>query len=483
MEADKEGNSYRSILKGTSVLGGMQVFLVLLNLIRGKFVALFLGADGMGIAAIFNSSQNTLQRFSSLGLTLAIVKDVAENKKDADPLGHIIAVANRLVLLTALAGSILSIFLCQWLSRISFGDDSYAWQFVLLGVSIFFATEGAGKMSVLQGLHKVKILSRASVTGGITGLAVGVPLYYFFGTRGIVPAMAVFSLVMYAFYSFNVRHLSSSWKKTCFSWSEHKSRVKHLVGLGLILMSSELIGTLAVYILNIFMREFGSLESVGFYQSANSLTAQSLGLVFTAMSIDYFPRLTNAAHDNTKMISIVNRQAELIALITTPLAILLIISAPLVIRILLTTKFLPIVPLLRIMAFGLTLKALAFPLGYIAFAKDNKRLFFMLEGVMCNILTLILPAAGYYFFGLTGAAWGVVADNGICLIIYYLVNSNLYNYSFSIKALRNYCIAVLFCGAALLGAYVTDFYMSVSIMVLIFISSSAFSILNIKRLV
>ena len=51
MSKNKDENSYRSILKGTSVFGGVQVFQILINMVRGKFVALFLGPDGMGVSA------------------------------------------------------------------------------------------------------------------------------------------------------------------------------------------------------------------------------------------------------------------------------------------------------------------------------------------------------------------------------------------------------------------------------------------------
>ena len=36
-------NSYKSIMKGTAIFGGTQFFAILVNLIRGKLVAYFLG--------------------------------------------------------------------------------------------------------------------------------------------------------------------------------------------------------------------------------------------------------------------------------------------------------------------------------------------------------------------------------------------------------------------------------------------------------
>ena len=129
-------NSYKSIFRGTSVLGGVQVFLVLVNLVRGKFVALLLGPEGMGISNLFNTSSATIQRFASLGLNLAIVREVAERKDDAGALAVIRTVSSRVITLTALAGCLFCVLFAPWLSRISFGSGDYAWQFMLLGGAV-----------------------------------------------------------------------------------------------------------------------------------------------------------------------------------------------------------------------------------------------------------------------------------------------------------------------------------------------------------
>lgn len=100
MPTKKTDNSYRNILKGISVFGGVKVFEIVINLIRGKFVAMFLGPDGMGINSIFTSSANTLSQFSSLGLNLAIVKEVAE-VKEKDRFHEILGVVLRLTAITA----------------------------------------------------------------------------------------------------------------------------------------------------------------------------------------------------------------------------------------------------------------------------------------------------------------------------------------------------------------------------------------------
>lgn len=473
-------NSYKSILKGTSMFGGVQIFQILINWARGKFVAILLGTDGMGISALFTSSSNTIQQFSSLGLNLAIVREMADNSKDKASTSQFIGLALRILIATSLLGGLICILFARPLSRLTFGNTDMTWQFMLLGIAVAFGIAGTGILSMLQGLHMVKRLSKASIVGGLTGLFIGVPLYYFYGNNGIVPAMIALSFAMFLFYYIS---LQKSAEREPFKLQKgyHLPMIKRMIGMGIILMASDLIGTSVTYGLNLFIRTFGSYDDVGLYQAANSATAQYSGMVFTAMAMDYFPRLTKAASDNIRMHGIVNRQTEIVALIIAPAACLLILTAPLVIKVLFTSQFDPILPLMRWMGLGTMLRALHMPMAYITFAKDNKKVFFYLEGLFGNILTLCLCCIGFYLFGLIGLGYAFVVDNAICIIVYYLVNRNLYHYNFTSKSLANLSIAVAITATCFLSSLLTNTIAAYSLMALSFIISLIWGITNLRH--
>jgi len=388
MAAEKNENSYRNILKGTSIFGGVQIFQILINLIRGKFVAMLLGPSGMGFSTMYTSASNTISQFASLGLNLAFVKEVAANKEKPSSLAHILYVAGIMIRLTALIGALACLVLSPMLSRWSFGTSDYTWQFVLLSVAVFLTVASMGQASLLQGMHKMKLLSLTSLTGAISGLVAGVPLYYFFGTRGIVPAMIVLSLTTWGFYTYGLRKATGR-SRIRFDRATHLPMMRRMFSLGIILLAANLINSTCTYLINIFIRTHGDIADVGLFNAANSITLQYAGVVFTAMALDYFPRLTAAAGDMRRMSVIINRQMVTVALIATPLSILLVASAPIVIRLLLTTEFLPVTGLMRWLGISILLKAIAYPLGYITFANNNRRLFFWLEAVACNVLYII----------------------------------------------------------------------------------------------
>lgn len=464
---EKNENSYRSILKGTSVLGGVQVFQILVNLIRGKLVAMFLGPEGMGIASLFTTSSNTLSNFSSLGLNLAFVKEVAANKEDETSLAKVLSVATALLRLTALLGAMACVLLAPMFSQWSFGSADYAWQYVLLSVGVFFTVAGMGKMSLLQGLHRVKLLSLTSLAGALSGLLVGVPLYYFFNTKGIVPAMIVFSFTTYCFYSYGVRKAMPA-SRVKFSFKEHSGYVKRMLSLGVILLASSLINTLFTYLINIFIRSCGDVVDVGLFNAANSITLQYAGVVFAAMALDYFPRLSAAAEDNEKMSGIVNKQSEMVALIATPMLVLLVAMAPIVIHLLLTPEFLVVTDLMRWLAIGILFKAIAYPLGYIAFAKNNRKVFFWLEAIACNVIYISFSIIGYKLWGLQGLGYAAVAEQATCVILYLAVNYKVYGFHPNEKAFRESLIAIIFGTLSFGASMVGNMYLSYSLLLLVF---------------
>ncbi len=430
----KEENSFRNILKGTSIFGSVQVFNIFISAIRLKFVAVFLGPSGMGVAGLFNTASLTIQQFASLGLNLSVVKEIGQSKENESRLADVLAAIRPLILSSALLGALLCILFPRLLSQMTFGNPAYTKGFLLLSAAVFFSIAGSAIMSVLQGLHAIKSLSKASLIGSIVGLVVGVPLYWLLGTDGIVPAMIVLALSTFTWYYHSLRKTLSV---TSTPWNReiHLPLLKKVLALGIILMSNDLFRNLVNYLINVYIRSYGGMDDVGFFQSCNTMTSQYSAIVFTAMAMDYLPRLSAVSNDNKKMCEVVNRQIEVIGLLIAPIACAVILLAPFVIQILQTEKFLSATPLLRLLALSVVVRALMYPLGYIVFAKDNRRLFFWMESVGANLLTLALSCGGFFLFGLNGIGIAAIVDCMICLSIYLIVNRHLYGYRLSKKAL------------------------------------------------
>ena len=310
MASDHSENSYRAILRRITAFGGVQLFNIFVALARGKLVAMFLGPEGMGISSLYTSSTDTLRQFAGLGLNLSIVKEVSAAKGDAGAMARVMAVAIRLTVITSLLGAALCFLLSPLLSQWTFGNGDYTLGFMLLSLSVALSIAASCYMALLQGAGAVRELAKASVVGGLSGLVFGVPLYYFFGVRGIVPAIIILSITTFSFNYISFRRRGYAVAR--LAGGLRTPLVRRLLSTGLVLMVGAIAGTLTGYIINMYVRYAGSVADVGLFQAANSITNQYMGIVFSALALDYFPRLSAAAADKERFDMVVNRQIEIV---------------------------------------------------------------------------------------------------------------------------------------------------------------------------
>ncbi len=479
MSGSQKSNSYQNIFKNTTIFGSIHVIQIIINLIRGKFIAIFLGSEGIGINQLFNSAANTLSRFASLGLNLAIVKEVAENKEQNRNISLCISVLSKLIHLTALLGTVVCVLFARQLSLLTFGSESYTWQFILLSIAVFFMIESGGKLAILQGLHEVKRLSKASLVGSLAGLLFGVPLYAIYGNKGIIPSIIIVTFCSFLFYYLNLKK-SIPVNSAQFNKKDLWVLTKKLIPLGIVLMASDLIGSICSYTLSVFIRQMDSVDAVGLFQAAGSITTQYSAVIFTVLSLDYLPRLYGASKDDNLVTTIVNRQTDVVVLLLSPLITILILLTPLVIKVLLTESFLNLTPLVRWMSIGILCKAISFPMGYITFAKDNKKLFFWLEGIFGNLLYLICGMIFFHLCGLIGLGYSIVIENIICIIVYYIINHKLYSYSFSVQTLKYLTICSGLSIVCFIASWIDNLVISYILMSIFAITSVIFSIIKIR---
>lgn len=247
------------------------------------------------------------------------------------------------------------------------------------------------------------------------------------------------------------------------------------------MMTASLIGSLCNFTLNTFIRRYGGIYDVGYFQSANTITNQYIGVVFTAMGLDYFPRLSAVSSDNNKVKELANNQSELVILAITPMAIALILFAPLIVKILLTEKFLSIIPILRLFGLGVIFKAISYPLGYISFSKGDRTSFFYLEGIFSNIFTLSLNCLFFYIYGIVGLGISYAISYIIYCIIIVLFTKYKYNFKHNHKVGLIIIISILLVTFTLAASYLSDNIISIILMSIIFLISLIYSLLELNK--
>ena len=194
---DKTQNSFRQIMKATSLFGGVQIFQIIILVIRSKFIAVLLGPAGMGITGLLTSTIGVIAGLTNLGLNVSAVKDIAAANSTGNEtrIATVAIVIRRLVWITGVLGTLITLALSPWLSKLTFGNGEYTFAFVWISITLLFNQLSSGQLILLQGMRKLQYLAKANLYGSALGLVITVPLYYKLGVNGIVPGIIVTSVL------------------------------------------------------------------------------------------------------------------------------------------------------------------------------------------------------------------------------------------------------------------------------------------------
>ena len=167
-------NTYNQIIKATSLFGGVQVFNILLSVIRTKVVTIIIGPAGFGILGLFTATVKLILDFTKVGLDKSAVKELAEydTLEDKTKRNEFIYVLNRVVWITGGLGALLTIIFSKFLSIRTFGDSSYTFGFIWLALAVLFSQLSSGRMAILQGTRQLKSLAKANLLSSTLGLIV-----------------------------------------------------------------------------------------------------------------------------------------------------------------------------------------------------------------------------------------------------------------------------------------------------------------------
>ena len=417
---------YRKIIGATSLFGGVQVINMLCSLIRNKLIALLLGAEGVGLIGLYNSAIEMVSSLTTFGLRQSSVRDVAvANKKGKEALKQISGVVRKLSLVLGLLGAIIFIGSAPLLSRITFGTESNLWGFVILSAALLFNSLASGEQAILQGSEKLKIFAKSTVYGSIFSLLVSIPLYYYLRMYGIVPSLLAASFFTFIFnYNATKKLKQQSQKVTIRTAIKEGSP---MLKLGIYMTIGGFMTTLLNYILIAWLNRYASIEEVGYYQAGFTVVTRYVGLIFVAMSTEYYPRLASVQHDREQMSTQVSRQMETSLLMLMPIISLFLLLQNWIIPLLYSDEFTTITSYTTWAMPGVMFKAVSWALGFILLAKGEGKLFLITE-LISDVTSILINIMLYKYIGLEGLGIAYTINFIIYTVYMWIISVRRYNF-------------------------------------------------------
>lgn len=375
----KPSESYSQILKSSSIIGGAQGIQYVISLIRARIVADFLGPAGDGLLAMYQSTLQVLTNIALMGMGPSGVRQIADATAKSDPTraSRMAKIVGRVCWVTGVIGWALTVLMARPISEWTFGSSENAQSIAILGAALVLGSAAAGQMAILQGFRRLRDLALVNVFSGLVATLVCLPVYYYFGTQGIVPIFILTAALTWGFAAWGVRRMNL--ESVQMGWKEALADSKHLVGLGLAFMWSGVITSLGELTLKALVtRELGEVAT-GLYQAAWSISGMFALFIINAMGADFYPRLTATISDKKAASDLVNQQTEIGILMALPGLVASLAFAPGLMLVLKNRLYLPAADLLPWFIVGLLFRVISWPMGYVMLAQGASRWFVATE--------------------------------------------------------------------------------------------------------
>lgn len=467
-------------MKATTIFGGVQLFQIVLSIIKSKLVAILIGPSGMGIYGLLTTATSFITSLTNFGLSSSAVKNIAEanSSGNQEEVNLVSTILMRLVWITGLFGTIVTLCLSPLLSRLTFGNNDYTISFVWLSITLLITQLSVGQVVVIQGLRRLKYLAITNLIGAIVGLLIAIPFYYVMGIRGIVPVIIVTAIATLLVSSYFYRKLSIKQVHTDKELFIKKS--KSMLKMGFLINISGILAILVAYILRMIIVREGGLADVGLYNAGFVILNTYVGMITAAIATDYYPRLAEVAKDSFLLSKTVNQQAEVAILLLAPILCVFIIFIKFILIILYSNDFIAISQMVQWSAIGVLFRTISWAISYIFLAKADSTTFFMNE-LFSQIYFLPLQICGYYMFGLDGLGMAFLISYIIYFLQVYLICRKKYEFKCSNHLIKIFLIQ-LFLSTLCFGIIMSNIgFLSYILGGIIIISSTAYSIFHLQK--
>lgn len=420
---------YKRAAKTTILFSGVKVVTVIVSILRNKLAAVLLGPIGVGINNIYNTYLQFVQTGACLGLSQSAVRDISEAYEQKDPkkFSRIICVTNRLVIFTSLLGIVATIIMSPFFSKWGFGDGSYTIPFILLSLSVGAQIYVENRIAILKGMRQMRSLALSTIIGAVVGLLICAPLYYFFHEQGIVPTFILSAFVSLIVTNYYVNKIQ--YDKVSLSFKEVRTGGSPMLKMGIALMMINFLSGIASTIVISFLRGNGGLEIVAYYGSGKAIITQYFGIVLTAMTTDYYPRICGVYKDNVRLKEEVNAQSRLGMVMTFPLALVFVAFASIFIPLLFSNQFAVVSDFTDWALLGTMISIPSNCIAMVLLAKQDAKAFTTIS-IVINVINVFLFIGAFYVYGLIGLGIAETINVAIQWGVYYGVIRKRYNVSF-----------------------------------------------------
>ncbi|PFG62079.1 PST family polysaccharide transporter [Thioclava sp. ES.031] len=440
-------NSYRTILRSSSIIAGAQVVNILVGLIRMKIIAVLIGPAGVGLLGLYANLLQTATMIAGLGLDNVGTRQIATAHAE----GSVNAAGRRrrimfwgAALLAAL-GALIFWLSSGLIAQVVLGDSERAHYLAWLSIGVALNVGAVSQSALLTGMRRIGDLGRISILAGVLGTVANLAIVWVWGMHGLIAIVLVTPVATFLLGHIFVSRLGPA-KGERPTLKEMAREWGQMARLGFAFMISGLVATIGILMMRtLVQRELGP-DALGQFQAAWAIGMTYLGFVLGAMGTDYFPRLATVINDPKTATRLVNEQTEVALLLAAPILLTMLGFLPWLIKLLYTQDFAPAVEVLRWQLLGDILKVMSWPLGFVIIAAGAGKTFVATEAIGMAVL-LLAAFVGLPITGITSTGIAFLAMYTVYLPLVYWLAYRLIRFRFN-RAVQRQALTLIIAALA-----------------------------------
>lgn len=423
---------------------------ILIGFIRTKIIAILLGTTGVGLIGMYQTIIDMIKSIAVLGLDSSGIRDIATANSTGNKkmINESVAILKKWMTSLAVLAALICILFAYPIALWAFdGEETSTQTFAVaaLSISVLFIMFGISRTVILQGMRKIPEMVKSNIWGNLIALLASIPLYYFWGTKGIVPSLILGSIIMFISISYFSKKIGVENVSIPFKYAYKKGR--NMFKMGIFIVSASISETASMFILRSFISHQSGIEEVGIFMAAWTITNVYLALVLRSMGADFYPRLCAVASSNIRIRRLVNEQTHVILIVASPIIVGMLLVADYIIPLLYTSSFVEASELLRWQVFATFLKVISWPMGFILLAKGKGMMHF-LTNLFFFFIYLGIGFSLYPVSGLKGIGIGYFVAYVFYLLSLMIITKYTSNFKWRKNILRLETIYFIFIAAA-----------------------------------
>ena len=283
-----------------SAFNSASVFVrVLSGWIINKLIAFYIGPEGTSVSEQFRNFFQTIQGFSTLGISDGVTKYAAKYQDNKKQLSSFLSSAYKIVLITSIIVGLMTIIFAKQINIFLFDQRDFSFLIIVLGIMIPFFALQIILTAVLNGFQKYKKLTYINIISNVLSAIIAAYLIIFYSIYGalvLILATQVVSFVVTLLYirADMVEVLQFSNKKT------DKKHYKRLQAYVLMALVSAIVIPLFSILLRNQVNDYyigdNGMHS-GYWDGVKKISGLFLMLIMPIFSMYYYPQLTKI-HSN-----------------------------------------------------------------------------------------------------------------------------------------------------------------------------------------